>query len=176
MKKILLLSDNHGHVDDAILHHAKWADEVWHAGDWLNDALLLELEEKGHVVRGVYGNADGMELRRIFPLHNRFTLEGVRVWMTHIGGYPGKYNPAIRQELKVNTPDLFVCGHSHILRVDRDKAHSNMLCMNPGACGLKGFHIMRTALRFVLDSGQVKQPEIIEFGLKSEWKGGFPNP
>lgn len=164
MKKILLLSDNHGYLDQAILAHVAEADEVWHAGDWLNMDLLRELEKTAKPVRAVWGNADGHELRVIFKEHLLFQLEGVKVYMTHIGGYPGRYNKVASAYIHRYKPDLFICGHSHILRVDRDKNAGNMLCLNPGACGLQGFHKVRTALRFRLDSGKVLNLEAIEFG------------
>jgi putative phosphoesterase len=174
MKKILLISDNHGWVDPAVLHHALWADEVWHAGDWLNMDLFTELEKLNKPIRGVWGNADGMELRRIFKEVNFFHLEGMDFFITHIGGYPGKYNPKIKEQLFSNPPHVFICGHSHILKVARDPKLNNMLCLNPGACGLQGFHEMRTALRFILDNGKITALEIIEIGLKSAVKGPYP--
>ncbi len=174
MVKVLLISDNHAYFDEAIFKHAEWADEVWHAGDWLSSSLFLEFEKRNIPVRGVWGNADGMDLRRIFPEHNKFLLEGVKFWMTHIGGYPGRYNPKIKAALEANPPDVFICGHSHMLKVSRDPKLKNMLCLNPGACGLQGFHLMRTALRFVVHNGKLENLEIVEFGLKSDVKGPFP--
>ena len=171
MPKILLLSDNHGYVDDAIMAHSAWADEIWHAGDWLNMDLLMALEKEKITVRGVWGNADGMELRRIFPEHNKFTLEGVKFWMTHIGGYAGKINPSLKPELKMEMPNVFISGHSHMLRVGKDTAFGNMLCLNPGACGVQGFHQIRTALRFIVANGLVQNLEIIEFGPKTVRSG-----
>jgi len=167
VKKIFLCSDNHGFVDEAILHHAKQADEIWHAGDWLNMDLLLEFEKLNKPIRAVWGNADGQELRRIFKEHLYFQVEGVKVYMTHIGGYPGHYSPAAKIRIKEAKPDLFVCGHSHILRVIRDPANGNLLSVNPGACGKQGFHKVRTALRFQMENGKISEMAFIEFGTRN---------
>jgi len=164
LKKILLLSDTHSHIDDAILKHVLWADEVWHAGD-IGDLMVTDEIKKRKPLRSVFGNIDGVEARQEFPLHNRFFCEEVEVWITHIGGYPGKYNPEIREEIKKNPPKLFICGHSHILKVQFDKT-LNLLHMNPGACGKSGFHQIRTMLRFVIDGDKIQNLEIIELGKK----------
>lgn len=137
------------------------ADEVWHAGDIGNLSVTDAIKEL-RPLRGVYGNIDAPEIRKEFPLHNRFICEGVAVWITHIGGYPGRYNPAIRQEIYMNPPKLFICGHSHILKVMPDK-RLGLLHMNPGAIGKHGFHQVRTMLRFELDSGEIRNLEVIEF-------------
>lgn len=160
MKKILLLSDTHSHIDDTILKYVAQADEVWHAGD-IGDLVVTDTIKKIKPLRAVYGNIDAAQARLEFPLHNRFLCEGVAVWITHIGGYPGKYNPSIRAELVQNPPQLFICGHSHILKVQFDKKH-NLLHMNPGAAGKSGFHQVRTMLRFVIDGESVTNLEIIE--------------
>ncbi|WP_026713083.1 metallophosphoesterase family protein [Flavobacterium daejeonense] len=164
MKKILLLSDTHSHIDDAILKYVNQADEVWHAGD-IGDLKVIDTIKIVKPLRAVYGNIDDAQARLEFPLHNRFMCEGVSVWMTHIGGYPGKYNPNVRAEMLANPPQLFICGHSHILKVMFDKQH-NLLHMNPGACGKSGFHQMRTMLRFVIDGDKIKDLEIIELGKR----------
>ena len=164
MKKILLLSDTHSHIDDVILKYVAWAEEVWHAGD-IGDLTVTDTIKELKTVRAVYGNIDGAQARVEFPLHNRFDCEGVQVWITHIGGYPGKYNPAIREALKQNPPKLFICGHSHILKVQYDKT-LDLLHMNPGACGKSGFHQIRTMLRFVIDGDKVKDLEVVELGKK----------
>ena len=160
MTKILLLSDTHSHIDETILKHVAWADEVWHAGD-IGALSVTDALKKHKPLRAVYGNIDGTEARTEFPLHNRFMCEQVSVWITHIGGYPGKYNPAIRDEMTTNPPKLFICGHSHILKVQFDKKH-NLLHMNPGAAGKSGFHQVRTLLRFVIDGDKIKDLEIVE--------------
>jgi putative phosphoesterase len=161
LKKILLLSDTHSYLDDKILKHVDWADEVWHAGD-IGDLVVTDTLKKLKPLRAVYGNIDNNEARMEFPLNNRFWCEEVEVLMTHIGGYPGKYNPTIRQELQTNPPKLFICGHSHILKVQFDK-QLNLLHMNPGAAGIHGFHQVRTMLRFIIDGPTIKDLEIIEF-------------
>lgn len=164
MKKILLLSDTHSHIDETILKYVDQADEVWHAGD-IGDLNVTDTLKKHKPLRGVYGNIDDDKARMEFPLHNRFMCEGVDVWMTHIGGYPGKYNPNIRQELALNPPKLFICGHSHILKVIYDKKNQ-LLHMNPGAAGTHGFHQVRTMLRFVIDGDKIKDLEIVEIGKR----------
>ena len=164
MKKILLLSDTHSHIDDAILKYVQQADEVWHAGD-IGDLKVTDILKKIKPLRAVYGNIDDAQARLEFPLHNRFMCEEVSVWITHIGGYPGKYNPNIKAEMTTNSSQLFICGHSHILKVMFDKKH-NLLHMNPGACGKSGFHQVRTMLRFVIEGNKIKDLEIIELGKR----------
>lgn len=164
LKKILLLSDTHSHIDDSILKYVEWSDEVWHAGD-IGDIKVTDILKKHKPLRAVYGNIDGVEARIEFPLQNRFFCEKVDVWITHIGGYPGKYNQEIREEIKSNPPKLFICGHSHILKVQFDKA-LNLLHMNPGACGKSGFHQIRTMLRFVIDGDSIRDLEVIELGKR----------
>ena len=164
MKKILLLSDTHSHIDDTILKYVKLADEVWHAGD-IGDLKVTDTIKKIKPLRAVFGNIDNHEARLEFPLNNRFFCEGVEVLITHIGGYPGKYSPAIREEITKNPPKLFICGHSHILKVMFDKK-LNCLHMNPGAAGISGFHQKRTMLRFEIDGAKIQSLEIIEIGDK----------
>jgi putative phosphoesterase len=164
LKKILLLSDTHSYIDDTILKYVAQADEVWHAGD-IGDLAVTDAIKKLKPLRGVYGNIDAAEARLEFPLHNRFLCEGVAVWITHIGGYPGKYNANIKAELDANPPKLFICGHSHILKVIFDKKY-NLLHMNPGAAGKSGFHQVRTMLRFLIDGDKIKDLEIIEIEKK----------
>ncbi len=164
MKKILLLSDTHGYIDDRILKYAKDADEVWHAGD-IGDLSVTDKIEELKILRAVYGNIDNHKARVTFPLHQRFTCEGVSVWITHIGGYPPKYNIHTRDEIKTNPPKLFICGHSHILKVISDKKNG-VLHMNPGAAGKHGFHKIRTMLRFTLNAGKIENLEVIELGKK----------
>lgn len=160
MKKILLLSDTHGHIDDTILKYVSQADEVWHAGD-IGDLIVTDTIKKLKPLRCVYGNIDDAKSRLEFPLDNRFMCEEVAVLITHIGGYPGRYNPAIKNEIITNPPKLFICGHSHILKVQFDKKY-NLLHMNPGAAGKSGFHQVRTMLRFVIDRDKIKDLEVIE--------------
>jgi putative phosphoesterase len=164
MTKILLLSDTHGHLDDVILKYARQADEIWHAGDIgsleVSDALMAIKP-----FRAVHGNIDNAVLQKEFPLDNRFLCEEVDVWITHIGGYPKRYNIRIKNELAKNPPKLFICGHSHILKVLWDKK-LELLHMNPGACGKQGFHHMRTMLRFEIDGKEIKNLEVIELGKR----------
>lgn len=162
--KILLLSDTHSYIDDRILEYASKADEVWHAGD-IGDLKVTDELSKVSKLRAVYGNIDNAEIRKEFPLHNRFMVEGLDVWMTHIGGYPGKYSLAIREELYQNPPKLFICGHSHILKVMPDRK-LGLLHMNPGACGIYGFHQIRTMIRFEISKGKIENPEVIELGSR----------
>lgn len=162
MKKILLLSDTHSHIDEKILKYVAQADEVWHAGD-IGDLNVTDTLKSLKPLRAVYGNIDDDKARMEFPLNNRFFCEGVDVWITHIGGYPGKYNQNIRTEIQNNPPKLFVCGHSHILKVQFDKK-LGLLHMNPGACGIHGFHQVRTMLRFEIDGDKIQNLEIVELG------------
>lgn len=161
MTKILLLSDTHSYIDNAILKHVKQADQVWHAGD-IGDLEVTDAIKEITSIRGVYGNIDSAEIRTEFPEHNRFMCEGVDVWMTHIGGYPGAYNMRVRERIKINPPRLFICGHSHILKVMPDKK-LNLIHMNPGAVGKHGFHKTRTMLRFTIDGKKIDNLEVIEF-------------
>jgi len=155
MTKVLLLSDTHNYMDDAILKYAKQADEIWHAGD-IGELAITDSLKKLKPLRGVYGNIDDAKVRLEFPEHNRFMCEGVDVWITHIGGYPPKYNNRTRTELKRNPPKLFICGHSHILKVQWDKS-LGLLHLNPGACGKHGFHQVRTMLRFEITGEEIKK-------------------
>lgn len=164
MKKILLLSDTHGYIDNQILKFVKQADEVWHAGD-IGDLVVTDEIKKLKPLRGVYGNIDNKDARLEFPLDNRFMIENVDVWITHIGGYPNKYNQRIREEIKNNPPKIFISGHSHILKVQYDKK-LNLLHLNPGAAGKHGFHQVRTMLRFEIDDKEIKNLEIIELGKR----------
>lgn len=164
MTRILLLSDTHSHMDKAILKYAKQADEIWHAGD-IGTLSVTDQLKNLKPIKGVHGNIDDHKIQMEFPLDNRFFCEGVDVWITHIGGYPNKYNIRIKDEIKKNPPKLFICGHSHILKVMWDKK-LGLLHMNPGACGKYGFHKVRTMLRFNIDGEEIKNLEIIELGKK----------
>lgn len=164
MKKILLLSDTHSFIDNQILKYARQADEIWHAGD-IGNLKVTDALKQIKPLRAVYGNIDDHEARKEFPLHNRFMCEGVDVWITHIGGYPGKYSPGIREKIKENPPKLFICGHSHILKVMNDK-NLDLLHINPGACGKQGFHQVRTMLRFEIEGENIKNLEVIELGKR----------
>ncbi len=165
MKKILLLSDTHSHIDERILHYASEADEVWHAGD-IGDIRVADQLKKVNPFIAVYGNIDNAEIRKEYPLNQRFFCEEVDVLITHIGGYPGKYSPAIKEEISKNPPQLFISGHSHILKVMNDKK-LNLLHMNPGAAGISGFHQVRTMLRFKINGKNISDLEVIELGTKT---------
>jgi len=160
MQKILLMSDTHSHIDQNMLNYCIEADEVWHAGD-IGSYHVIEEIEKVSKIRAVYGNIDGADIRKEFPMNNIFTLENVKVFITHIGGYPGRYEKRVREEISRIRPKLFISGHSHILKVQFDKKFG-LLHMNPGAAGKYGFHKVRTLLRFKLDSGEIKDLEVIE--------------
>ena len=162
--KIGLLSDTHSYLDPKIFTVFARCDEIWHAGDIGNIKVLEELQEF-KVVRAVYGNIDDAVVRVETREWLDFTVEGMHILMTHIGGYPGRYARGVRSILEEKSPDLFICGHSHILKVIYDKQLS-LLHMNPGAAGKHGMHRIRTALRFDLLDGKVKNPEIIELGLR----------
>ncbi|MAG86467.1 MAG: YfcE family phosphodiesterase [Flavobacteriaceae bacterium] len=165
MKKILLLSDTHSYIDDRIIHYAEQADEIWHAGDIGSIEISDKLKATGKPLIAVYGNIDNTEIRKEFPLNQRWMCEGVDVWITHIGGYPKKYSPAVMDEIRQNPPKLFICGHSHILKVMMDK-DLGLLHMNPGAAGKHGWHKQRTMLRFVIDGENIKDLEVIELAGK----------
>ena len=161
MKKILLISDTHGYIDEKIVKYANKVDEIWHAGD-IGDISVSDKLKKIKPLRGVYGNIDDQKIRAEFPLHNRFICEKVNVWITHIGGYPKRYNPKILEELKSNPPDLFICGHSHILKVINDK-ELDLLHMNPGAIGKYGLHRVRTMIQFEINGKKIENLSVIEF-------------
>ncbi|WP_281389451.1 metallophosphoesterase family protein [Chitinophaga qingshengii] len=154
------MSDTHSYLHPQVFKYFEGVDEIWHAGDIGNVELADQLEAF-KPFRAVYGNIDGADIRIRYPETLRFTVEGVAVLMTHIGGYPGKYTPGIREILKKDPPKLFICGHSHILKVMPDPA-LQLLHMNPGACGQQGWHKVKTLLRFQLNEGRIEQLEVIE--------------
>ncbi|WP_164108975.1 MULTISPECIES: metallophosphoesterase family protein [Sphingobacterium] len=160
MKKIGLLSDTHSYLDEAVFKHFENCDEVWHAGDFGNTTVIDQLKSF-KPFRGVYGNIDGKDIRVECPEHLRFDCEGVDVWMTHIGGYPGRYAAAVKPTILENPPKLFICGHSHILKVQYDPKLA-LLHLNPGAAGKQGWHKVRTLMRFELNLGKIDNLEIIE--------------
>ncbi len=151
-------------MDKAILKYVRQADEVWHAGD-IGSLAVTDAISELKPLRAVYGNIDDHVIQKEFPLNHRFMCEGVDVLITHIGGYPPKYNSRTRAEIRKNPPQLFICGHSHILKVMMDK-QLNVLHMNPGACGKYGFHQIRTMLRFVIDGKNIKDLEVVELGKR----------
>ena len=160
MKRIGLLSDTHAWWDERYLKHFEQCDVIWHAGD-IGSVEVAEKLAAFRPLRAVYGNVDGHELRLMFPEVLRFEVEGAEVLMKHIGGYPGKYDPSIRNTLLINPPKLFISGHSHILKVKYDD-HLGLLHINPGAAGTYGFHKVRTLVRFEIDGGKFQNLEVIE--------------
>jgi len=163
--KIGLLSDTHGYWDDRYLKLFSECDEIWHAGD-IGSTLVANELEAFKPLRAVYGNIDGHLERLRFPKVLSFECCGMRVMLTHIGGYPGKYSPDIVRELDAWKPDLFICGHSHIAKVLYDKSRG-LLHINPGAAGNSGFHVVRTMVRFEINAGKVENLELIELGHRS---------
>lgn len=155
-----MLSDTHGYIDNQILKYVKQADEVWHAGD-IGSLQVIETIKNLKPLKAVYGNIDDQQVRMEFPLDSKFTMEEVNIWMTHIGGYPNRYYQRIKNDIALNPPDLFISGHSHILKVMYDKK-LNVLHMNPGAAGKNGLHKVRTMLRFEIDNSKILNLEIIE--------------
>lgn len=164
MKTIGLISDTHGYLDDAVFKHFEPCDEVWHAGDF-GSYEVAEGLKKFKPLRGVYGNIDGQPIRSEFPEVLKFSSEGVKVLMIHIGGYPARYSPLARIEITAYRPALFISGHSHILKIMYDKKYE-CLHINPGAAGNQGWHRVRTVVRFVIDGSNIKDCDVIELGKR----------
>ena len=164
MKQIGLISDTHGHVDDALLKHLAKCDQIWHAGDIGNIQTADKLAKIAPLI-AVHGNIDGREVRVVYPKHQRFMCEDVDVWITHIGGYPRKYDANVKPEITENPPQVFISGHSHILKVMFDK-ELNLLHINPGAAGIHGFHKVQTLVLFTIDGKEIKDLQVVEFGSK----------
>lgn len=160
MTRIGLISDTHGYLDDAVFKHFENCDEIWHAGDFGNIELADQLAAF-KPLKGVYGNIDGQDIRQVYPEHLRFMCEKVDVWMTHIGGYPGRYAPDVKREIYTKPPGLFISGHSHILKVIYDKK-INCLHLNPGAAGKQGWHKVQTLLRFSITDEKIHTLDVIE--------------
>ena len=164
MIRIGLISDTHSHLEEKVFDHFAECDEIWHAGD----IGLIEVADRladFKPFRAVYGNIDAADVRRSYPLDLHFHCEEVKVWLTHIGGYPGRYSKRVKDQLGEVKPDLFICGHSHILKVMPDPKH-NLLHINPGAAGVHGFHQVKTIIRFTIDGKQIKDLEVIEMGRR----------
>ena len=168
MTRIGLISDTHNYLDETVFEHFKNCDEIWHAGDFGNIEIAVQLSGcqatksgQAPLLRGVYGNIDGYDIRSIYPEQIVFMCEEVKVMMRHIGGYPPRYNPETKKELLLHQPQLFISGHSHILKVMYDDK-LNCLHMNPGAAGKYGLHKIRTLIRFVIDGKEIKDCEVIE--------------
>jgi putative phosphoesterase len=164
MLRIGLLSDTHDFLDESVFRHFESCDEIWHAGDFGSATIARRLSDF-RPLRGVYGNIDGQDIRGDYPEKLRWQSEQVTVFMTHIGGYPPRYNPATLRELRANPPKLFICGHSHILKVIYDE-QLGCLHMNPGAAGKQGWHQIRTLIRFTIDGANMKDCEVIELGKR----------
>lgn len=160
MKRIGLLSDTHGYWDERYFRYFEECDEIWHSGDIGSVEIMYKLMSF-KTFRGVYGNIDGQEIRKILPETNRFRLEGADILIKHIGGYPGRYDPKIKKILDTSAPNLFVSGHSHILKVKYDKEYG-LLHINPGAAGKYGFHTVRTLVRFSVERGMFSDLDVIE--------------
>lgn len=158
--KITLLSDSHSYMDQQVLKLCENSDEIWHAGDIGDEAVCQQLSKIAKL-RAVYGNIDKPSIRRDWPKELAFTVNDYKVWMTHIGGYPGRYQKGIKEKLMAFKPDLYICGHSHILKVVADKK-LNLLHMNPGAIGKQGLHQVRTLLRFQIKAGKLSDLEVVE--------------
>lgn len=165
MKKIGLLSDTHSYLDPKIFDYFKDVDEIWHAGD-IGSLDVIDKLKAFKPFRGVYGNIDDHIIRKEVSEFNRFFCEDIEVLITHIAGKPGKYSKVVFEELTKKTPDLLICGHSHILLVQKDKRF-NMLWMNPGSCGVKGFHSVKTLLRFTVTGKKIENLEAIEIGKRA---------
>jgi len=163
--RIGLLSDTHSYYPAEIEKHFQECDEIWHAGDIGNIGIADQIAAF-KPLKAVWGNIDGTELRSQFPLDYIANYEGLKVWMTHIGGYPGKYVPRVMKLMPEIKPDLFICGHSHIIKVISDKK-LNLLHLNPGAAGKEGFHKLRSLMRFSIEGGKIQHLELIELGLRS---------
>lgn len=167
MIKVGLISDTHYYLDPQVHEYFNDCDEVWHAGDFGSMELVEELRQIAPLT-GVYGNIDGQDIRNEFPLHQRFSRDGINIWMTHIGGTLGRYCIPIREEIEKNPPDVFICGHSHILKIGRDQEKNRMLFINPGAAGRQGFQVYRTCVRFDIDEGEFRNMEVINLGKIGE--------
>lgn len=165
--KVGLLSDTHGYLDPKVFQYFAGCDEIWHAGD-IGDAAVADALEKFKPLKAVFGNIDDKNLQVRFPEDLRFVCEGMNIWITHIGGTPPRYNTRVKKLLKEKPPDIFVCGHSHLLRIAKDPALNNMLYINPGAAGNQGFHRVKTIVRFEIIAKEIKNLEVIELGKRGQ--------
>lgn len=164
MAYIGLLSDTHTYFDEKLKKFFEDVDEIWHAGDF-GDSKTSDQISAYKPLKGVYGNCDGTETRSIHPYIQLINIEGMKILMIHIGGYPGRYDSRALQLIDAHRPDIFICGHSHILKIINDKKR-NMLVINPGAAGIQGFHNVRTALRFKIEKGKISDMEVGEWERK----------
>ena len=165
MQRIALISDTHNYLDPKILKYFEECDQIWHAGDIGTISITDELSKIKPVI-AVYGNIDGQDVRKVHPLNQLFMCEQVKIYITHIGGYPLRYSKEALEEIKKNRPKLFICGHSHILKVMYDKQYK-LLHINPGAAGNHGFHALKTLVRFTIDGDKIKDLEVIELGKRA---------
>ncbi|MBA3706517.1 MAG: metallophosphoesterase family protein [Bacteroidetes bacterium] len=165
MQRIALLSDTHNYLDPAIFKYFESCHQIWHAGDIGTISIADELSKLKPVI-AVYGNIDGQDVRKVYPKNQRFMCESVDVLMTHIGGYPNRYSPDALSEIKQSPPKLFICGHSHILKVMFDQKYQ-LLHINPGAAGIHGFHKVKTMVRFTIDGDKISDLEVIELGERA---------
>ncbi len=163
MLQIGLISDTHSFLDDSVFKYFENVDEIWHAGDVGNIEIINKLKEF-KPLRAVFGNIDDAEMRWMLKEDEIFELEGLKIYLTHIGGLPPSFNPRTRKIIKEQNPDIFICGHSHIVSVKKDQKHNNMVCLNPGAAGKHGFHKIRTLMRFCLNQKKIINLELIELG------------
>lgn len=167
MKKIGLMSDTHSHLDEKIFEVFKEVDEIWHAGD-IGSIELLDQLKAFKPTKAIYGNIDDATIRLCTSFDLFFEMEGLKIYINHYGGTPKKYDFRALEKLNDYQPDIFICGHSHILRVLRDTTRNNMLFVNPGACGVHGFHKVKTCVRFTLDAGKIKDFEVVELGARAK--------
>jgi len=170
MTRIGLLSDTHHYLDENIFKHFEKCDEIWHAGDFGSVSIAEKLKDpvsvsKKHILRGVYGNIDGNDIRSEYPEQLIFNCEEIKVLIKHIGGYPGRYAPGVKDIIQKENIKLFICGHSHILKIIYDDK-LKCLHMNPGAAGNQGWHLMRTIIRFNIDGKDIRDCEVIELGKR----------
>ena len=165
MQRIALLSDTHNYLEPKMFKYFESCDQIWHAGDIGTISITDELSKIKPLI-AVYGNIDGTDVRKVHPKNQRFMCEGVDVYMTHIGGYPDRYSLDALAEIKRSAPKLFICGHSHILKVMYDKKY-DLLHINPGAAGVHGFHKVKTMVRFTIDCDKIKDLEVIELGARA---------
>jgi uncharacterized protein len=171
MKKIALISDNHSYFHEELISHLTESDEIWHAGDIGDLKSIQPFLDLNKPFRAVYGNIDDQSVREIYPLNQLWTCEGIKVFMTHIGGYPSKYTGRVGEIIKSEKPNLYICGHSHICKVMPDKVN-DLLHMNPGAYGHHGFHRVRTILKFEITDGKIQNLNAVEFGLRGYLEDG----
>ena len=167
MTRVGLLSDTHSYLDPKIKEFFKEVDVLIHGGDFGSLKVVDQCKTLCENLYGVSGNIDNIKIKAEMPLNQSFMIEDLKVFMTHIGGYPGRYTKRVKELLEEEKPDLYICGHSHILKVIRDK-NLDLLHINPGACGHAGFHYMRTLIRFTVEGNEINNLEVIELGKRGK--------